>query len=261
VEGFIILYIMAKELPYFKFFPAEWLLGRISDETDNIQGIFARVMSIYWHENCSITLDNLQRKVHKSKVQCLINNNYITVEDGMVIIEFLDEQYSELSDLSDRRSKAGRKGGQAKVKQTLSNAKANPKHLEKNKIRKEIEKKENGDFTEMKNTFLSFYKNKKNVDYYFTGKDAGALKQLINKLKATLKSVGKEANLTDTFAGFLNAINDEWILENLSISLINSKYNEILAKIRKGGSSKGYTGNDKFERVRQIFAERDRANN
>jgi len=252
---------MAKELPYFKFFPAEWLLGRISDETDNIQGTFIKVCAVYWHENCSITIDNLYRKCHTSKVKALVNRNYITVEDGIVIIEFLDEQFSELTDLSDRRSNAGRKGGQAKVKQTLSKRQANPKHLEKNKIRKEIDKKENGDFTEMKNTFLTYYKKKKELDYYFTGKDAGSLKQLTNKLKATLKSVGKEANLTDTFAGFLNAINDEWIIENLSIPLINSKYNEILAKIRQGGSTKGYTGNDKFERVRQVFAERDKANN
>ena len=130
---------MAKELPYFKFFPAEWLLGRISDETDNIQGTFIKVCAVYWHENCSITIDNLYRKCHKSKVEALVNRNYITVEDGIVIIEFLDEQFSELTDLSDRRSNAGRKGGQAKVKQTLSKRQANPKHLEKNKkrIRKE----------------------------------------------------------------------------------------------------------------------------
>jgi len=250
---------MAKELPFFKFQPAKWLLGRINFESENIQGSFIKVCCIYWHEKCSITIDNLYQKYHKSKVKALIDRNYITVEDDIVIIEFLDEQYSELSDLSDKRERAGRKGGKAKVKQCLSKAKANIKHLEEDK--EEDKNKIKNKNVEMKNTFLSFYKTKKNLDYYFTGKDAGNLKQLTNKLKATLKSVGKEANLTDTFAGFLNAINDEWILENLSISLINSKYNEILSKIRKGGSSKGYTGNDKFERVRQIFAERDRANN
>jgi len=249
---------MAKELPFFKFQPAKWLLGRINFESENIQGSFIKVCCIYWHEKCSITIDNLYQKYHKSKVKALIDRNYITVEDDIVIIEFLDEQYSELSDLSDKRERAGRKGGKAKVKQCLSKAKANIKHLEEDK--EEDKNKIKNENVEMKNTFLSFYKTKKNLDYYFTGKDAGNLKQLTNKLKATLKSVGKEANLTDTFAGFLNAINDEWILENLSISLINSKYNEILSKIRKGRGTKGYRGDDKYERAIQLLEDRERTN-
>jgi len=124
------------------------------------------------------------------------------------------------------------------------------------------DKNENNDkksFLEMKNTFLSYYKKKKDLDYYFTGKDAGCLKQLTNKLKSTLKSVGKEANLTDTFTGFLNAINDEWIIENLSIPIINSKYNEILSKIRKGRGTKGYRGDDKYEKAIQLLEDRERA--
>jgi len=146
--------------------------------------------------------------------------------------------------------------GDANAMQTQCNSNAI-----KERKGKEIKLKESNGFLEMKNTFLTYYKKKKDLDYYFTGKDAGCLKQLTNKLKSTLKSVGKEANLTDTFTGFLNAINDEWIIENLSIPIINSKYNEILAKIRQGGSTKGYTGADKFEKVKGLLRERSRANN
>ena len=128
---------MAKELPYFKFFPAEWLLGSISDETDNIQGTFVKVMALYWHENCSITIDKLQRKVHKTKVKCLIDRNYIKIKNDTVCIEFLDEQYAELLDLSTKRSDAGKLGYQAKVKQGLSKPKARVKHLDKDKIRED----------------------------------------------------------------------------------------------------------------------------
>jgi len=124
---------MYRELPYFKFNPAKWLLGRISCEKEQIQGAFVKVCCIYWHEKCSITINNLYQKYHKSKVKALVDRNYITVEDDIVCIEFLDEQFEELTDLSDKRSSAGRKGGQAKVKQSLSKAKASLKHLDKDK--------------------------------------------------------------------------------------------------------------------------------
>ena len=124
---------MSKDLPWFKFDPSVWLTGDISDEPDNIQGVFIRITAIYWLNNCDLTIDKLQRKVHKSKVKALIDKGFIFDRAGAVSIPFLDEQRDELLALSHKRSEAGRRGGQANVKQTLSKIQATVNHKDKDK--------------------------------------------------------------------------------------------------------------------------------
>jgi hypothetical protein len=132
---------MSKDLPWFKFDPSVWLTGDISDEPDNIQGIFIRITAIYWLNNCDLTIDKLQRKVHKSKVKALIDAGFIFDRAGAVSIPFLDEQRAELLALSNKRSEAGRRGGQANVKQTLSKIQANVNHKDKEEDKdKEVDK-------------------------------------------------------------------------------------------------------------------------
>lgn len=124
---------MSKELPYFKFYPSEWLNGDISDETDSIQATFIRVCALYWHKNGALTMAKLERKVHKTKVKGLLNAGYISEKDGCVSINFLDEQMAEFIDLKEKRSKAGKKGGQASVKQKRSKRQPKVNHLEVDK--------------------------------------------------------------------------------------------------------------------------------
>lgn len=113
---------MSKELPYFKFHPSEWITGDINDETYDIQGQFISICAYYWQRNCDVTITKLYQKYHKSKVKALLNRDLITESEGKVSIEFLDEQYAELLESHDKRVEAGRRGGQANVKQPLSNA-------------------------------------------------------------------------------------------------------------------------------------------
>ena len=226
---------------------------------------WALVESLYQNDGYMQTHYNrIAHELHTQSdlIESVINNfNLFKTHDNL----FFSKSVLHRLKLRKGKTLTARKAAQIRWgKEIQDNANAMQMQCDSNAIKerkgKEIKLKEIKEFPEMKNTFLSFYKTKKNLDYYFTGKDAGNLKQLINKLKATLKSVGKEANLTDTFAGFLNAINDEWILENLSISLINSKYNEILSKIRKGRGTKGYRGDDKYERAIQLLEDRERTN-
>lgn len=127
---------MSKELPFFKFYPSEWLTGDISDETDKIQGQFIAICAIYWSKNCDLTMDKLTRKVHKTKVKCLLNLGFISEKSGVVSIAFLDEQYAELSDLQRKRSEAGSKGRRAQLGQTPDKSESEPGHLE---VDKEVE--------------------------------------------------------------------------------------------------------------------------
>lgn len=129
---------MSKELPYFKFYAAQWLLGNISDEHEKVQGLFIRVCAIYWDRNCTITMQELNKKVHKTKLKGLENLGFISEKDGRVCIRFLDEQWIELSGKRAKKQASGAMGGNAKAKNNPSNAKDLPEQTSSN-IEVEVE--------------------------------------------------------------------------------------------------------------------------
>lgn len=123
--------LMAKELPFYKFTATEWLTGDIYFENFDIQGLFISVCATYWKQDCDITLSRLKQRLSNASTeqwQRLIDGNYIKVKNDIVSIKFLDEQIRELSDQHKKKVEAGRKGGQASVKQRLSNAQPTLNH-------------------------------------------------------------------------------------------------------------------------------------
>lgn len=95
--------------------------------------------------------------------------------------------------------------------------------------------------------FENFYFEKKNEKYYWTGKDVAKCKSLADKLvfkiKEKEKKSGKKekenynAELPDVFKFFLSKISDDWILSNLSMAIIDSKFNEIITSKHDGNST------------------------
>lgn len=152
---------MAKELPFYKFHSNEWLTGDITFEPYDIQGVFIHVCATYWSQDCSIALARLKKRlsnVNEEQWKCLIDNGYIKVNSkGDVSISFLDEQINELGDQHKKKVEAGRKGGLAKGKQRLSNAKAPLKHIDI-EVDKEIEV-EKETLTEFDIFWLGYNKN------------------------------------------------------------------------------------------------------
>lgn len=145
---------MSKELPFFKFYPSEWIMGRINYESPQDQCAFLRVCCHYWHKNCNITVKELINVVTIEKLRSLHRKGYIEIpnwvglqgydkvdEHAEVYIKFLDEQQSELGNARQKRVDAGRLGGlktQSMIKQSLSNDKAVLKDLDKEKDKEEI---------------------------------------------------------------------------------------------------------------------------
>lgn len=131
---------MAKELPYFKYFPSEWVTGDITLCSMETQGLFTNLCAYYWMKNCSMSLANAKQRFnkHKANITELLEFGIIkTDENENVIINFLDKQMNEFVDVAEKRALAGAKGGKAKAKQLLSKTKA--KHSNK-EIDKEIDK-------------------------------------------------------------------------------------------------------------------------
>jgi len=253
---------MANELPYFRFTVQAWQNGDISLETYEMKGFFIDVCGYYWIKDCSITLALLQKKFRgmEEYIKTLIDLDIIKHEKrhDKIQIVFLDKQYDMLSEKRKRRQQAGSKGGNAKAK-----AKQTPSYKDKDKDKdknKDKDKDKNPPklvsvHSEIKKVFLEFYSNKKNEDYYWTAKDAAKVKPLLKKLEFKIKKKhGDSSNLldkdyVDAFKYFLSKISDQWILDNLSMSIIDSKFNEIITSNGKQTSQTRPSGNELIEAV------------
>ena len=107
--------------------------------------------------------------------------------------------------------------------------------------------KEPSVFNECKSVFSAEYLKTAGVPYVFGVKDGVALASIIKKLEAM-----GESNMPGAFTAIVQNL-PEWYRKNaLSIPVINSKFNEIIASIsKKTGSTNG--NNAAREAVRNAF--------
>lgn len=86
--------------------------------------------------------------------------------------------------------------------------------------------------------FETVYSDLYGSAYYWDGKDAGQMTQLLNKIKysrekrAVPLSVDDES-LLEALRLFLLSIDKEWISNNYSVAKIASNYNEIISELRR----------------------------
>lgn len=107
------------------------------------------------------------------------------------------------------------------------------------------------------------YLQKKGNDYYFAAKDAAAIKQLIGKIRKFMPDEDKNNDdvLEYNFTAFIQAILnsgkvEKWVLDNLSLPVINSKFNEIYAQLKNGTSrQQPNNGSDPNCRISRDFIE------
>lgn len=144
--GFFI--IMAKGLPYFKFTPTEWLTGDICFEEFDVQGLFINICALYWQRDGILTLEDIERRYKKPTALDSLLGRFLSVNDGLITINFLDEQFVERKHISVTNSENGSKGGRPKtlgIKPTanppLTGTK--PKESQQEEEESEEEKKKN----------------------------------------------------------------------------------------------------------------------
>lgn len=93
--------------------------------------------------------------------------------------------------------------------------------------------------------FETYYRQLFGSDYYWTAKDAGAMSQLLQKLKFQREQ--KQMDVADesilyALQYLLLSIKEGWIFENFSVTNINSKFNEIVSQAKKKALSKTDVG-------------------
>ena len=83
--------------------------------------------------------------------------------------------------------------------------------------------------------FESHFKQVFGNDYYWTARDAGAMSQLLQKLRFQREQ--KQLDISDESSLYaiqylLSSIKEGWIFENFSVTNINSKFNEIVSQAK-----------------------------
>ena len=114
---------MAKNFPYFKFLPTEWLTGNIAYEDLDVQGLFINVCSLYWQRDGSISLDDIKRRYKREDlIEKLISGSFLCIIENMISISFLDEQLHAANHISKKNSENGKKSAYLKALKTKENS-------------------------------------------------------------------------------------------------------------------------------------------
>ena len=90
--------------------------------------------------------------------------------------------------------------------------------------------------TLLKPIFESFFKSKTDMDFVWSAKDMKILKDLGEKLRASIKAkdnLHDDEHIASALPIFLSKIDDPWVLSHLSPSILNSKYNELISHISR----------------------------
>lgn len=84
--------------------------------------------------------------------------------------------------------------------------------------------------------WFRFYQDRTGETYIMDAKSGNHLKQLLKKLEAAMKAKGYDPTpeqILNALAVLLMSIQDKWILSNLEIAIVNSKFNVIISQARK----------------------------
>lgn len=146
---------MSKELPYFKFEPAEYLTKDVSFCSLAAQGLFMNLCAFYWQRNCQLTKSQfLKRMDHDTEFNELLEEGIFDLEGDRIVIKFLDVQMLEASETSRKNSVNGKKGGRPKnpnktqIKPTALVSQSQTKGIREEEIREEENKQKKGGFSD-----------------------------------------------------------------------------------------------------------------
>lgn len=145
---------MAKELPYFKFEPNQWENGNIQICSREDKGLFLDLCSMYWSRLGNLPLKLAIQKLcagNATAFDSLVREEIFEVIDGMICINFLNEQLQEFTDTSKQNSKNAREGWEkrrknkalSEINATASNTQSETDAIREEKKREEERKREN----------------------------------------------------------------------------------------------------------------------
>lgn len=141
---------MTKELPWFKFTPSKWDNGNIQLCSFEQKGVFVEVCSMYWQRLGELPYKLAVQKIcggNATALDSLCEAEIIKVIEGMICIDFLNEQLSEFENVSVVNSENARLGWEKRRKNATpmrphSDRNATPMPEEKRRVEKRERERE-----------------------------------------------------------------------------------------------------------------------
>ena len=100
-----------KSLTWFKFCPSDWMMGRISRQSSDVQIAFLRLCCIYWNNECRMTIAHAELETD-GHFPTLVKLNMVETNDDCIVIKFLDIQIQEIYSVKERLSYGGKKSAE-----------------------------------------------------------------------------------------------------------------------------------------------------
>lgn len=105
---------MANIYQWFKFFPSDWLMGRIQRQSDSVQVAFIRLCCKYWHKEGELSSEEAEMECGTEIYEILVNSKLIIHTSSTISIRFLDEQIADNEQFSKKQSARGKASAEAK---------------------------------------------------------------------------------------------------------------------------------------------------
>lgn len=157
---------MAKNFPYFKFFPTEWMTGDIVFEDFETQGLFINICALYWQRNADLTIEDINKRFKYPTKLANLTDRFFSLSEDKILIKFLDEQLVDAGHISKTNSENGSKGGRPKGAKTLGKKPTANRPQSETKAKKSKEEKEKEEEKELNITYEEFLTYAKSIDIY-----------------------------------------------------------------------------------------------
>lgn len=113
---------MSDKLTWFKFTPADWMMGRIRKMPKEIQADFMALICIYWNNECTLSLEDGELEIGENAINQLLKYKIIKKDGQKIAIDFLSKQMHGIESTSEKRRKAALQRWNAKPKEKDANA-------------------------------------------------------------------------------------------------------------------------------------------
>jgi hypothetical protein len=109
---------------WYKFSPAQWMMGKITRCDNDAQARFMRLCCLYWTKRGDVDVESAQIELEDSWDR-IVKMKIVKIDGDKINIDHLDEQLDEMNEISKKRTASAKKRWN---KQSKSNARAMQVH-------------------------------------------------------------------------------------------------------------------------------------
>lgn len=100
---------MSDKLQFYKFYPSDWMMGRIQKCSGDCVKAFINFTCLYWNKECQVLIEDAKIELEEH-YETLVKYKIIVEDSEWIKIKYLEEQNNAISEKTQSKSLDGRKG-------------------------------------------------------------------------------------------------------------------------------------------------------